>query len=71
MIETHTLKNLTPEAFLALGAEDTIYIRPIVQNGVLAFSVHTGAGQPIGLLASADHAQAAALQHDMTLVSVH
>ena len=46
MMNTETLKHLTPEAFAALGAENTVYLRPIVQDGVLAFAVHTAAGQP-------------------------
>jgi hypothetical protein len=71
MTTTETLKHLSPEAFAALGAEDTLYLRPIVQNGVVAFAVHTAAGQPIGLMESPELARAAALQHDMTLVSVH
>jgi hypothetical protein len=69
--QVETLRNLTPEAFAALGAEDTIYIRPVLQNGVPAFAVITAAGQPIGLMASEEHAKAAAIQHDMNLVSVH
>ncbi|MBI1182294.1 MAG: DUF1150 family protein [Alphaproteobacteria bacterium] len=69
--QIETLRNLTPEAFAALGAENTVYIKPVVQDGVAAFAVHTAAGQPIGLLESQAHAQAAALAHDMTLVSVH
>ena len=66
-----SLRDLTPEAFAALGAENLIYIKPVVQNGVTAFAVHTAAGQPVGLMESPEHAQAAALQHDITLVSVH
>ena len=69
--QTEFLRNMTPEAFAALGAENTIYLRPVVQDGTLAFAVHTAAGQPIGLLESRAHAQAAAIEHDMTLVSVH
>jgi len=71
MTTTEILKQMTPEAFAALGAENTIYLRPIVQDGVVAFAVHTAAGQPIGLMESPELARAAALQHDMTLVSVH
>lgn len=70
-MNTETLRHLTPEAFAALGAENTIYLRPIVQDGVLAFAVHTAAGQPIGLMESPEIAKAAAIQHDMNLVSVH
>lgn len=69
--ETFDLRDLTPEAFATLGAEKLIYIKPVVQNGVTAFAVHTAAGQPVGLMESPAHAEAAALQHDMTLVRVH
>jgi hypothetical protein len=71
MTSVEVLKHMTPEAFAALGAENTIYLRPIVQNGTVVFAVHTAAGQPIGLMESAEMAYAAALQHDMNLVSVH
>ncbi|MGE0667752.1 MAG: DUF1150 family protein [Sphingomonadales bacterium] len=71
MTNAEVLKQMTPEAFAALGAENTIYLRPITQNGTVVFAVHTAAGQPIGLMESPELAHAAALQHDMNLVSVH
>ena len=71
MTTVEALKEMTPEAFAALGAENTIYLRPIMQDGVMVFAVHTAAGQPIGLMESPELAHAAALQHDMQLVSVH
>ncbi len=71
MMTAEVLKHLSPEAFAALGAENTIYLRPVVQDGVVAFAVHTASGQPIGLMESPELARAAAAQHDMTLVSVH
>ena len=71
MNEETDLRNLTPEAFAALGIGKTVYIRPVVENGVTAFAVHTAAGQPVGLMESAAHAEAAAFQHDLEVVSVH
>ena len=65
------LRGLTPEAFAELGVGNTIYIKPIVENSVTAFAVHTAAGQAVGLIESPAHAQVAARQHDMDLVSVH
>ena len=65
------LRDLTPEAFAELGVGNTVYIKPVVQDGVTAFAVHTAAGQAVGLMASPAHAQAAALQHDLDVVSVH
>jgi len=71
MQNTPKLKDLSPEAFAALGAESVVYIKPVVENGITAFAIHNATGQPIGLMESPALAKAAALQHELEVVSVH
>ncbi len=71
MQRTETLKTLSPQAFAELGMESVIYIKPVVENGVTAFAVHNATGQPIGLMESPAHAKAAALEHELEVVSLH
>lgn len=69
--EARDLQNLSDEAFAALGAENTVYIKPVVEDGVSAFSVHSALGQPVGMTASWEEAVMVAFANDMDVVSLH
>lgn len=71
MNETVDLRNLSTQAFAALGAETTFYLKPVEQDGVSVFSIHSALGQPVGTMSSRQEAEAAAFEFDMELVSVH
>ena len=66
------LRNLSAEAFAALGVQTTFYLKPVVQeDGVSAYEIHSALGQQVGTMSSRQEAEAAAFQYDMELVSVH
>ncbi len=69
--ESSDLHNLSDEAFAALGAENTVYIKPVVENGVSAFTVHSAFGQPVSVMASWEEAMMVAFVHEMNVVSLH
>ncbi len=59
------------EALEKLGVNTTIYIKPVVVDGVTAFAVHNAAGMAIGIMPSEIHARAAAIEHDLQIASIH
>ena len=65
------LKNLSAEDFASLGIQSTVYIKPVVENGVTAFAVHNAAGQPVGLMPSETAAKAAVIEHDLVEATIH
>lgn len=65
------LRNLSLRDFAALGANEVAYLRPVVMNGAMAFSIHAADGTPIGAAPSAQLAAAAIRQHEMEPALVH
>ncbi|SFL04706.1 DUF1150 family protein [Falsiroseomonas stagni] len=70
-LSTNTLRSLSNRDFARLGADHVAYLRPVVMNGAVAFSIHAADGTPIGAAPSAMLAAAAIRQHDMEPASVH
>jgi hypothetical protein len=70
-LSSQTLRSLSVRDFAQLGADHVAYLRPVVMNGALAFSIHAADGTPIGAAPSASLAAAAIRQHDMEPASVH
>lgn len=66
-----TLRSLSNLDFARLGADAVAYLRPVVLNGALAFSIHAADGTQIGAAPNADLAAAAIRQHDMEPMLVH
>lgn len=66
-----TLRNLSVQDFVRLGAEEVAYLRPVILNGALAFAIHAADGTPIGAAPSAQLAAAAIRQHEMEPALVH
>ena len=69
--ETAHLRNLSTQAFATLGIETTFYLKPVIEDGVSVFSIHSAVGQHVSKTSSRQEAEAAALEYDMELVSVH
>lgn len=62
---------MTPTAFLALGAPNLAYVRPVVVDGEPGFGIHSADGEMLAVMGDRDTAFAAARQHDLDPVSVH
>ena len=71
MEKTVDTPNMTLEALALLGAEDTVYIKPIVENGVLVYAIHSAVGLPLAVVSSREQALAAALQNNLTPATLH
>ncbi|WP_203077242.1 DUF1150 family protein [Falsiroseomonas ponticola] len=70
-LSSQALRSLSNRDFARLGADHVAYLRPVVMNGAVAFSIHAADGTPIGAAPSASLAAAAIRQHDMEPASVH
>lgn len=65
-------RSLSAEDFLALGAEDTAFIKPVeTDEGATAYGIFSVYGQQIGVAEDFATAKAAVRQHDMQPQSVH
>ena len=64
-------QTMTPSAFLAFGAPNLAYVRPVVVDGEAGFGIHSADGEVLAVLGDRDTAFAAARQHDLDPVSVH
>lgn len=62
---------MSVEQLAALGIENTVYIKPVVENGVTAFAVHNAAGAKVGVLPTETAAQAAVIEHDLQQATLH
>ena len=71
MNEFDLLKDLSEEAFAALGTPHTAYIKEIVVDGSAGYAICGADGSQMAVVADREVAFAAARQHDMYPVSVH
>ncbi|SDG46171.1 DUF1150 family protein [Roseospirillum parvum] len=55
----------------ALGTQTIAFIKPVEQEGRTVWSIHAADGQPLGAAQTRDAAMGAALQHNLTPISVH
>jgi hypothetical protein len=65
------LRNLSPAAFAALGAEGLAYIKPVVADGDCQFEIHLADGRVMATMARRDLAEEVVRQNDLEPVSVH
>jgi hypothetical protein len=65
------IKKMSVEQLASLGIENTVYIKPVVENGVTAFAVHNAAGATVGVLPTETAAQATVLAHDLKQATLH
>ncbi|MFQ5533492.1 MAG: DUF1150 family protein [Sphingomonadales bacterium] len=63
--------HVTQQALASIGITDIVYIRPVLENGVPGYAVHSADGQPLAMLESREAAIGAAIQNDMEPFSVH
>ncbi len=66
-----TLELFSPEDFAAFGNGNIAYVKPVLVNGVTAFSVHAADGRPLTVLPNRDVASAAIRQNDLEPLSAH
>jgi hypothetical protein len=66
-----TLRSLSNRDFARLGADAMAYVRPVLLNGAVAFSIHAADGTQIGAAPSLPLAAAAIRQHEMEPLLVH
>ena len=62
---------MTSRAFLALGAMNVAYIKPVTVDGLTAYAIHAADGQELAIFSARDVAFVAARQNDLEPVSVH
>jgi hypothetical protein len=66
-----SFKTLTPSEWQASMVNQVAYIKPVLDNGQTAFSVHAADGTPLAIIGDRDTAFAAVRSHDLEPVSVH
>lgn len=71
MSETERLRQISPGELADLGMQDIAYIKAVVINDVVSWSVHAADGTELALLPSREVAAATLAQHDIEAVSVH
>ena len=65
------LRHITAQDFAAMGVQQLAYIRPVLVNGVTAFTIHAADGTQIGVAPTREVAFAAVVQHELEPVSLH
>jgi hypothetical protein len=71
MSETQWLGEISKAEFARLGIEQIAYVKQVVVNDVVGYSVHAADGTQIAMLPSRELATATLLQHDIEALSVH
>lgn len=65
------VRNITPQAFAAMGVQQLAYIKPVVHDGQHLFAIHAADGAPLALAANRAAAEALVRQNDLEPQSVH
>jgi hypothetical protein len=68
---TVALRQLTPQAFAALGIEALAYVRKVEVDGQAGFSIHAADGTALTVVTDRAIAFATVRQHDLEPMSVH
>lgn len=71
MLTEHGYKPLTLAEWQASMLNQVAYIKPVLDNGQPAYSVHAADGTPLAIISDRDTAFAAVRSHDLEPVSVH
>jgi hypothetical protein len=71
MLNVNGYKPLTQAEWQASMLNQVAYIKPVLENGQLAFSVHAADGTPLAIIGDRETAFAAVRSHDLEPVSVH
>lgn len=59
------LKQLSPQDFLALGVQQIAYIRPVMVNGVIAYSINAADGTQLAVHGDQKEALALTRQNEL------
>ena len=62
---------MTSQTFASLGLNELAFLKPVIEDGKLAYGIFSANGVAIGVAPDRDTAFAATIQHDMVPVSVH
>ena len=65
------LRRMSPEGLFHLGAPDIAYVRPIRAGHRTVYALHTAQGGRVSVLETKEDVEAAAREHDLTLVGLH
>ena len=69
--QVEKLRSISPQDFAALGVQGFAYIKQVLVNEAVAYSIHAADGTQIGLAPSRDLAVASLIQHELEPLSVH
>ena len=65
------LRNISAQDFLTFGIQQVAYIRPVMAQGALVWSLHAADGTALPVQNSAHVAAVVARQNDLEPVSLH
>jgi hypothetical protein len=62
---------MSPNDFAAYGAQEIAYVKTVLQDESIAYSVHAADGTPLTVISNRDQAFAVVRQNDLEPVSAH
>lgn len=71
MMTDDVLKQLSPEALAALGAQQIAYVKPALIDGQRIYEVHAADGEEIARFTDRDVAFVVCRQNELQPLSVH
>jgi hypothetical protein len=66
-----TIRDISTRDFANLGVEDIAFVKPVISDGKIAYSIHAADGTEMGIVRDRDVAFAAVRQHNLEPLSVH
>jgi hypothetical protein len=71
MKEFERIRHMSSRELALFGMQDLAYVKPVLVDGVAAFSLHAADGTQITVLPDREIALATLRQHDLEPLSVH
>jgi hypothetical protein len=71
VFERVDIRHLSSEQLARLGVSQIAYVKPVMMNGMMAYSIHAADGTPMAMAADRDVAIASVQQHEMLASLVH
>jgi hypothetical protein len=65
------IRRLSPRQLAELGVAELAYVKPVLNDGTLAFAIHSADGKPMAIAPELEVALAAIRQHEMVPLLVH
>ena len=66
-----TIRDISTRDFENLGVEDIAFVKPVLSEGKIAYSIHAADGTEMGIVQDREVAFAAVRQHNLEPLSVH